>query len=213
MSNIENIDLPDRISHVIRDLGGLNKAADITGISRSVLSKYQRGETEPTYGKLRQISERGGVDITWLITGVDNQVPDIVQVPVYDIELAAGDGSIAERGEIIQRAPFRAAYLTAISGRTDFDSLAMFQARGDSMYPTIADRDFVMIDLHDTVQRDGIFAIALGNQARIKRLHYGIGGINVLSDNQEFYQPETITGRQSDSLDIIGRAIWRMGKL
>ena len=89
----------------------------------------------------------------------------------------------------------------------------MFEARGDSMHPTVSDRDYVMVDMNDTLHRDGIFAIALGNQARIKRLQHTFSGTNIVSDNQDTYQQETLTGNQVNELQIIGRVIWRMGRV
>ena len=84
----------------------------------------------------------------------------------------------------------------------------IFVAAGDSMEPTINDGDLVMVDQRDDWLRDGLFAFTLGDEARIKRLHRLIDGVEIRSDNDELYSPEFVRGAQADQLQIIGRVVW-----
>lgn len=128
-------------------------------------------------------------------------------VPAYDIAASAGPGVIVEREEQRGALAFRRDWIKSVSN-APADQLAVMRVDGDSMYPTLAHGDHVLIDLQQTdVSRDGIYILRVDDAIQIKRLlvHPGTRQIRIKSDNPVFDQwPECAP----DSLSILGRAVW-----
>lgn len=204
-----------RINWIIARLGGVKNASKAFKIPNSTLSRINLGESKVSHENLILIAGNGGIDMNWLISGIGE--PDlgsgIIEIPVYDVQLSAGHGDIATRASTIDHLPFTTSFLLARTGRADGKGLGLFEARGDSMIPTIEDKDLVLVDFNDTHQRDGVFAFNQNNQARIKRLQFTFSGTNIMSDNNDSYQHEMIAGQQLNDLHLIGRALLRIGKL
>jgi transcriptional regulator with XRE-family HTH domain len=101
-----------------------------------------------------------------------------------------------------------AAYIRGELGMAPED-LRIFEAQGDSMYPTIWSRDRVAVNVRDrNPTPPGIFALWDGFGVLIKRLERIMGSdppsLRILSDNEK-HQPVTMT---IDEINIIGRVKW-----
>lgn len=83
-------------------------------------------------------------------------------------------------------------------------STAMLRARGDSMEPTIADGDQIVVDERDTQvgATAAIFVLRWEGTLLVKRLSLAEGGIRIASDNPA-YPPVT-----TRAVDVIGRVVW-----
>jgi phage repressor protein C with HTH and peptisase S24 domain len=83
-------------------------------------------------------------------------------------------------------------------------------ATGDSMYPTIKDKDTVYVDLARNTIKDGkIFAICHGGLFKFKRLYQlPLGGVRIVSDNAIEYPEERLTAQEiiDQQFEIIGWA-------
>ena len=64
------------IGHRIRELRGFQtqqaEFARMLGVSQSVLSKYERGATEPSLEVLVKLSQRFGKSLDWLVRGPES---------------------------------------------------------------------------------------------------------------------------------------------
>lgn len=90
----------------------------------------------------------------------------------------------------------------------------LWKASGDSMAPFINDGDVVLINLDSTAIRSGeVFALAAGDELRLKRLHKKLdGSIVVSSDNPSpHYKDEIYSGDALNGIQIIGEVVWRGG--
>lgn len=184
----------------------IRKRADISSTSMSL---YVAGERIPKFVDGCRLAKALGVDPLWLGTGygAPHAANDgYVEVPVYDVRLAAGVASFSDAAEIIGRMPFDAGMLRDL-GRSNAEGLGVFIAEGDSMEPTIQDGARVLADLKDTRRREGVFAFRTGDELRIKRLRRLVDGIEIKSDNDR-YSPELVTGDAADELTIIGHILW-----
>ena len=85
-----------------------------------------------------------------------------------------------------------------------------FPASGDSMLPTIKDKDTVYVDLERTTVRDGkVFAVCHGGLFKFKRLYnLPLGGIRIVSDNATEFPEERLTAQEiiDQQFEIIGWA-------
>lgn len=83
-------------------------------------------------------------------------------------------------------------------------------ATGDSMYPTIKDKDIVYVDLARNSIKDGkVFAICHGGLFKFKRLYQlPLGGVRIVSDNAAEYPEERLTAQEiiDQQFEIIGWA-------
>ena len=127
------------------------------------------------------------------------------QVEIDSIDLSYGlGGTFLDTEDIeIEKATFSRGWLRQF---TDSPPNMLFstQGAGDSMWPTIHDRDVVIVDRSQKVvdQGDKIWAIVFGGVGMIKRLRpMPDGTVKILSDNQSI-PPELAT---DGDLFIVGR--------
>ncbi|WP_426258510.1 S24 family peptidase [Sphingomonas sp. DC1600-2] len=119
-----------------------------------------------------------------------------------DVEVSAGPGAIAndDPGEADMLLDPR--LLDDLRLRPA--STAMLRARGDSMVPTIADGDQIVIDERDTriSESPAIFVLRRDGVLLVKRVAKVAEGFVISSDNP-VYPPI-----RSTSVDVIGRVVW-----
>jgi len=131
-------------------------------------------------------------------------------VPRYDVEVSAGHGSFLENDEKpYESMAFRRQWVKRM-GLT-VDKLAVVTARGDSMEPTVADGDVLLVDLSQTSIVDGAIHVLRNNgDVLVKRLQRGFGDqVIVRSDNKIYSALETTV----DVLKVVGRVVWRGGRM
>jgi SOS-response transcriptional repressor LexA len=131
-----------------------------------------------------------------------------VGVPIFDVTASAGDGAaLAEQDLVEDHLSFPPHYLREITS-TPARHLAIIRTKGDSMVPTIAEDDLVMVD---TTKRDlsfdGVFVIRDdGASLLVKRIGRGTrrGHVMVISDNPR-YAP---TERPLAEIEVLGKVLW-----
>lgn len=178
-------------------------------MSLSGFNQLLKGRSEPGAFKLARIAKVLGVSLEWLATGVGkpNSGPfGYVDIPLLDVRLAAGAGSITDLAQQIGVVPMTRDMLQ-IMGMASAEGLRFVMAEGDSMEPLISDESSVLVDIRDTRLREGVFAFRLGDELRIKRLRrLGVDGIEVISENPR-YEPEVLQGHDLEQFAILGRAL------
>jgi phage repressor protein C with HTH and peptisase S24 domain len=98
-----------------------------------------------------------------------------------------------------------AQWLRAIT-RAAPDALAVVMVDGDSMEPTLWNRDWVLLDTTQRrIQRQGVFALRFHDTVWVKRLQpsFSRQSIRILSDNAH-YEPDEAA--EAD-LSVIGRVV------
>lgn len=138
---------------------------------------------------------------------VGARTADLVAVPRYDLGASAGPGALAEQAPRRADMIFPPALLRSL-GVGSFAALSLIRVAGDSMEPTLADGDDLLVDGEDGVERlrDGLYVLRADDVLLVKRLAIGPGGaIEVISDNP--LRPRW-TVEHRDGLAIVGRVIW-----
>lgn len=136
-------------------------------------------------------------------------------IPQYDAKAAAGLGSENPHVEIRSTLAFKREWLRVKGAKAE--QLIVIYAEGESMWPTINDRDVLLIDRSkvDPVDRQ-VFVLAGSDGAIVKRLIRGPLGQWVLrSDNEDKdSHPDRYYLRSNGNEHrIIGQVIWRGGDL
>lgn len=205
--------------------------------SQSRVGNYEAGSRKPAVEDLIRIAKAAGVSENWLVFGKGSMVAgkdlpleglgvtsweseddlgsEEVLIPVFKVQLEAGNGSlIPEFVETGEPRAFSRSWLTK-KGLHE-TTLRLLSVRGDSMLPTLADGDLVLIDTSQTDIIEGrIYALAIGREAKIKRLKVNYdGAIVVMSDNpMPEYADEVVPPHDLEHVHIIGLAVHRSGDL
>jgi repressor LexA len=125
-------------------------------------------------------------------------------VPRLDVGASAGPGGLVE-GEARRRpGALSPALLRELGVRAE--AASMIRVKGDSMLPTLADGDEILVDRdrRRVEGRGGVFVIRLDGELMVKRLRVGVGGIELVSDNPD-WETRLVAARD---LDVVGRVAW-----
>jgi phage repressor protein C with HTH and peptisase S24 domain len=127
-------------------------------------------------------------------------------VPRRRVQFSAGSGSMVFEEEHAPPLAFRNEWLQRRG--LDPSKLVVAYVKGDSMAPTLADGDTVLINTAERGIIDGkVYALRQGGELRIKRLFMRTFSVLVVSDNPAF-TPEEIPLDKADDLHIIGQVVW-----
>jgi len=167
----------------------------------------------PRLDNLLRIADAAGVSVEWLATGKEQTESDsqfkeeFALIPGYNVQVAAGHGSLAGDETPTRELAFRRKWLR-FRGFNE-DDLALVFAKGDSMEPTISDNETVMVDTSEKRLRDGhIYVIRNEDHLLVKRIQtLWNDGVQLLSDNKE-YPPQEISRSDLETLEVIGKVVW-----
>ena len=223
---------PERIEYLVDKLNGPSEFARKTGVTLSTITRWRKGEADPSRSNLVKIAEVTGVSIEWLATGKIKEEKTTEEKPVgslvsrafermqamleegvsmidsySSINVSAGFGSFNEG--ITQpdgQEPYSDELLTSLGVKAD--NCAVFWANGNSMLPTINNCDQMLVDLSKKeIQGDRIYLVQNGESVWVKRVKMEWDGISLISDNKEEYPPISITGDNAQHLQIIGQVV------
>ena len=138
---------------------------------------------------------------------------DLIAVPRFDIRASAGPGAFTD-GEIpTAHLGFDPWFLRQLSGARASD-LSVIRVRGDSMFPTLADGDDIMVDRSAAGirLRDGIYVLRRDDTLSVKRIavHPGSKQLTISSDNPAY---PTWPDCDPQEVDVIGRVVWAGRKI
>jgi phage repressor protein C with HTH and peptisase S24 domain len=94
-----------------------------------------------------------------------------VSIRKLDVRASAGPGASVDGKDLIAAYSFYRRWLRAI-GQAAPEKLSIVRVRGDSMMPTLADGDEILVSAHDgaTLLRDGIYVLERDDALMVKRL-------------------------------------------
>lgn len=237
------MNLADRLKMARETMAfGQKEFAEKLQISFRSWQDYELGKSVPG-GKVFEALARLGLNTNWLLTGegpkyrkdvcreadpvwtgkvndaagmadlggmLGRFVEEYSLVPRYDVEVSAGHGSFLENDEKpYESMAFRKQWVKRMG--LIVDKLAVVTARGDSMEPTVADGDVLLVDLSQRGIIDGAIHVLRNNgDVLVKRLQRGFGDqVIVSSDNKTYRELETTV----DVLNVVGRVVWRGGRM
>ncbi len=212
--NTETVAIGIRLRKMRKESGKtISTIARDTGISKSNLSRYERGMHQPGINILRQLAEYFEVDFDWLATGESHQEVasrvtdfpkpdtrenlDLIEVFI-EAEIAAGDPVEAMNSE-----PLGSLFVSSSLINNAPKDYYVFRVNGQSMHPTVAHEDVVFIRKTSDWDRANrkIVAVRLEGEITLKRLQMNpdTGMILLIPINQEM---ETIMVNPENVRDI-----------
>jgi len=134
---------------------------------------------------------------------------DYLLIPYLNVGASAGAGAILAGEELAESAlAFQSRWVRRMCSG-DPQALSVIRVEGDSMSPTLADGDPILVDTADGIERlrDGIYVLRADDALMVKRLtrNPATRGIAIKSDNPAY--PSWDDCKLSD-VDLIGRVIW-----
>ena len=134
--------------------------------------------------------------------------PDHVVVPRLDVGASAGHGALPGEERSRSSLAFDAGWLRRL-GTGDVRLLSTIRVEGDSMIPTLADGDEIMVDRGDAAERlrDGIYVLRIEGALVVKRLapNPAARTLSIRSDNPAYPGwPDC----DPAAVDVVGRVVW-----
>ncbi len=140
--------------------------------------------------------------------GEHRMAENLVRIPRLDIGASAGGGAFNQDDAAIGHIAFEREWLRHL-GRGDVTMLRFIRVQGDSMSPTLADGDDILVDESDAAERvrDGIYVLRVEGNLMVKRLAPNPvdRSLTIKSDNPAY--PDWV-GCDLATLTIIGRVAW-----
>ena len=134
-------------------------------------------------------------------------MPAVVAVPRLALGASAGVGTLDEDERTAGVMAFDAHWLRHLGVRPQ--RVSIIRVDGESMAPTLADGDDIMVDHGDGADRlrDGVYVLRLDGVLMVKRIAMGPrrGRFSVLSDNPHYPDWMDI---DPALVDIVGRVMW-----
>ena len=211
---MERIDPREALDRLLKERG-----EDYAGISRLIgknAAYIQQFIKRGTPRKLdeddrRRIAAYLGVSEAQLggPAGQESADPDdMIRVPRLDVGASAGHGAINESEVAVAHIAFDPKWLRQLcKGGTN--RLSFIRVQGDSMSPTLADGDDILVDGSDGADRlrDGIYVLRREDTLMVKRLAINpfAARATITSDNPAYPEWKDI---DLATLAIIGRVIW-----
>lgn len=132
------------------------------------------------------------------------ELPGLIEVTRLDVGASAGPGGLVE-GEARRRpGAFDPALLRQLGVRPA--AASMIRVEGESMMPTLADGDEILVDRDRCrlAARPALYVLRLEGAVMVKRLRALGGEIEVLSDNPAFAARLC----RAEEVEVIGRVVW-----
>ena len=210
-----------------RKLRGMSQAelARRSGVSQPTISDLESGEQTGTK-KAPELANALKIDLNWLLTGRGEMEPrparrgagddderHVFVAKVQGAVLSAGPGKVSwEHEEVDHSHGFQRAWMR--DKGLNPERCRIIQIAGDSMSPYLQDGDVVLVSLgHREIKSGEVYAIAVGDELRVKRLNRRAdGGLDIISDNRSpQYPTEHIDARSVERVNVIGKVVWRGG--
>ena len=138
---------------------------------------------------------------------------DHVAVPQLDVGASAGPGAVPGEELAQSHIAFDPRWLRRL-GAGDASQLSIIRVEGDSMAPTLAHGDEILVDRADAADRlrDGIYVLRREEAVMVKRLALDPSGrqVTIHSDNPAY---PSWPGCDLSSVHVVGRVVWCGRKL
>lgn len=217
MSTVEE-EFRRRLRLIMQQFGSVADLAKAVGVSDNAIYKWVSGRGQPSMASLVNLAKAAGVSVEWLATGAATKSPSdlvetanasaLVSTPLGAIKIP-GSPIMIHSSQIVDYLRFDATWLMRRFS-IDPNLLALIEADGDAMSPTVDDGDLCLIDLQQSrFRHDGLYAIWAHDELSIKRLQREPDGSAVIRSDNPAYAPVRTS---LDALTIIGPILWICGK-
>ncbi|MGH7935371.1 MAG: XRE family transcriptional regulator [Candidatus Binataceae bacterium] len=220
MSTVVDEEFRQRLRLIMQQFGSVADLARAVGVSDNAIYKWVSGRGQPSMVSLVNLARAAGVSVEWLATGrgipskskseaCAPESSDYVTMPRQGLRGVGGRDAIQNQ-QIVDFINFRSDWIQRVFN-VDPRSLALVEAIGDSMSPTVDEGDLVLIDLRENrFKSDGLYVLRSGGDLSIKRLQCRPDGSLMIRSDNSAYEPQRVA---QDDIVILGRVVWVGGRL
>lgn len=184
--------------------------AELASTTKKSQIDYEKDITQPKAGYLADIAQVGA-DVLYIITGTKTDTQsksfgeEFVTIPVYDVEASAGHGSFFCSENIIYHMAYRREWLK--NRNLIVKDLGVIVVKGDSMEPTLNDKESILVNCAETTPKDGhIYVVRSGDVLWVKRVQrLPSDKVLLISDNK--YYPHITIDLNHDDFQVIGKVV------
>ncbi len=135
--------------------------------------------------------------------------PELAAVPRLDVAASAGPGEVVDGEGATGSMRFDAAFLRMLGVRAG--AASVIRVHGDSMLPTLADGDEILVDRGDVrlMRTARLMVVRLDEGLAVKRVRRTRSGVEITSDNPA-YPPREL---DPALVDPVGRVVWLSRRL
>jgi len=210
-----------RLHLIMQQFGSVADLARAVGVSDNAIYKWVSGRGQPSMISLVNLAKAAGVSVEWLATGrgvpakstadayTEVEPSEFVSMPRHVVRSITGRAMI-QSPQIIDYLNFRADWLQRTLA-ADPRHLALVEAIGDSMSPTVEEGDLALVDLREArFKYDGLYIIRTGSDLSIKRIQRRTGGSLLIRSDNPAYESQVVS---PDQIVLFGRVMWVGGRL
>lgn len=194
--------------------------ADALSISKESLSHFKKKGTIP-FEQIAKFCAKKEISINWVLFGqlpksLVEETEKYTKIKYFSkIHASAGGGGFNYEDEY-EYLNIDRRVLESINKRDTIDikKIEALNVIGDSMEPTLCDRDVVLFyrDRAD-IDRGGIFVVSTNAGLFVKRVALKTdGSLELISDNK-IYNSELLSPYELDSIKFLGRVIGKVAQL
>ena len=202
----------DRLKEISNGYGSQRSFSRLLGVSDTAVGRWLKGG-DVTLSNLKVISQSCGLELEWLATGEGpkfsgaNAFGEFTLVPRYGVQASAGHGQLVDEEAKLEDVPFKSHWLH--SRNLQPNQLALVEVTGDSMEPTLENRDLILFDMGDKRLKDSmLYVLNLNGVLMVKRILTMVDGTIIVRSDNEAYEDQKIVSEKINDLRILGRVVW-----
>ena len=189
------------LKYMERDGKSRHEVCHDLGISYTTFTDWVKGKTYPRIDKIELLANYFRINKADLVE--DHPIPSFPNItpiarksfPLFD-GIAAGQPRLMPDGVTLY-----------VDATVDVQADYVLKVHGDSMIGArINDGDYVFIRQQPEVENGEIAAVAIGDEATLKRF-YKYGDVVVLRGENPEFKEMTFTGPELDQVRILGKAV------
>ncbi len=225
-------DVSMRIRHLISlESMTIQEFSDFIGFPKGTIEKYINSPRQPSAEFLSALYAHLRVSANWVLNGVEpmhisdlreldaisppflvddsERFGQFIIIPRLDVEASAGDGQTPDSELVNGQYAFNKKWIERRG--LNISTLSVIAVKGDSMEPLLHDGDLILIDQAQTKPVDGrIFVARFDSDLFVKRLQRLPGDKLQLLSSNPVYPPLTVSLKEDDQVNIIGRVVASM---
>jgi hypothetical protein len=148
-----------------------------------------------------------GADVDAVVARSTRETDDFVRVPRLPLDASAGPGAFSAEEISFDSYRFSRRWLREMG--LDGADLSAIRVEGDSMEPLLRSGDEIFVDRNKR-SGEGVHVVRIGDALHVKRVQArGPGRIALISAN-DAYAPIELA---KDEIEVIGRVVWKGGRI
>ncbi|QOG13094.1 LexA family transcriptional regulator [Arcobacter sp. FWKO B] len=187
-------------------------------ISNESLSHLKKRNSIP-YEQIAYFCAKRNISINWVLfdqlpKSLEEQTNKYTKIKYFkEISASAGGGSLNFE-EDYEYIAFDSIILQSLykSNKIISDDIVAINVIGDSMYPTLNDKEIILFDkTKKDISKGGIFVVSTLAGLFVKRISRKLdGNIELISDNKN-YNSEIFKPYELENINILGKVISKIG--